>query len=169
MTKDIVKQGFALAEKEQKEKQVEEVKQIVLKTLEKKRKFEKERDEIIGKIKVLNMDIEDLKNGKLDRIAERQEKDEEAKKVSVVIIIKEKVINNYNPWYIPYQIIWNTPSNNFYYANSVTCDNALLKSTYTDCNTDAFVGYNHTINCSVAKEATAGAYELSNNEIVHLR
>jgi len=174
MEKAIVKEGVALAEKEQREKQVQEVKNIVLKTLEKKRALEKERDERVEKIKILNMDLEDLKLGKLDRIVERQEKDEKAKQTSVVVIIKEKVIveHHYDPWYVPYRIVWNPP----YYPvvpsypmisfkqncdDIVSFDNQIASK--TTCNA-MFT----SISCSAAKDATIGAYTLDGT-VVNLR
>lgn len=166
MTEKIVKEGVELAEKELREKQVQEVKQIVLKTLERIKEQEKIRDEAIDKIKILKMDIDDLKDGKIDRIVERQEKDSKAKQVSVVMIIKEEIHHHYNPWYVPYRIIWQEPvlplvpliQNAVYMGHSGMNE----ITSYTSCN-------HPSINCSVAKDATVGVYELSNSEIVHLR
>jgi len=164
MTKDIVKEGFALAEDEGRKKQVEEVKKIVLKTLEKideKSKYRKELDE---EIRLLKMDIDDLKEGKLDRIVERQEKDEKAKKTSVVIIIKEKeVIREYNPWYWPYRIQWQPYDTTPAFCSSGTNSiNIYGGSTSSTCMTLP------TINCSVAKDSVTGTYSV-NDAVVHLR
>ena len=170
MTKEIVKEGFALAEKSEREKQVNEVKLIVLKTLEKKRAQEKIRDEAIAKIKVLNMDIEDLRDGKLDRIAERQEKDEQAKQTSVVIIIKEKEVHHhYDYWHYPYRIVWQEP----FYVPPITSPKTALGSissgdVYQCQNNSGYIEAS-AINCSIAKDATVGAYALMSNEVIHVR
>jgi len=172
MTEKLVKEGFAQAEKEQHEKQVAEVKKIVLKTLEKKREYERIRDDAVSKIKILNMDLEDLKEGKLDRIVERQDKDEEAKRISVVVIIKEKEVHHYhdNPWYVPYRIVWNEPMPFIPLVHTPVFTNpAIYCSTTSNSGNDSVVSYSSAINCSTAKEASVGAYELSNSEIVHLR
>lgn len=167
MTEAHVKEGFALAEKEMREKQVTEVKKIVLKTLEKIKEQEKIRDDASKKVKILKMDIDDLKDGKIDRIVERQEKDEEAKRTSVVIIIKETV-NNYSPWYMPYRVVW--PQQTYYYA-----DNGLTALTTTTFGNAVSAGWSSqaasnyaTINCSAAKESTVGAYEVEGT-IINLR
>ena len=186
VAKDIVKQAFSEAENELKDKQVEEVKRIVKKTLEKLDKLKKDKSELDEKIKVLKMDIDDLKEGKLDRIVERQDKDPEAKKTSVVIIkkviIKEREVPNY--WYWPYQIRWNTPtwdgSGTFYCDNATTTElnitnttgNMLCAYNTLTYNGSAFSnGVEMTmspINCSVAKDSVVGTYNV-NGKAIHLR
>lgn len=169
MTEELVKEGFALAEKELKEKQVQEVKKIVAKTLEKLEEVKKEIRELNEERKILEMDIEDLKDGKIDRIVERQEKDPKAKEVSVVVILKEKeVIREVNPWYWPYQVIWppvvtTTPISPIpVWYGSTSGEGVMSALTCGDS-----LGCN-TISCSVAKEATVGTYEV-NGHPVHLR
>lgn len=184
MKQDIVKQGVQLAQDELREKSVQEVKKIVLKTLEKLKELETDKHKLDKQIKVLKMDIEDLKEGKLDRIVERQEKDEEAKKTSVVIIIKEKeVIREVerSPWYWPYRIMWQpqyvphqpivfggTTIENMHYCGG---DNAYTLTTGATSNGMtglAMSGSWSTINCSVAKDAVVGAYNVG-TEVVNLR
>lgn len=176
MTNEIVKQGFADAEKELQNEKVSEVKKIVKKTLEKIRDLDKSIDELQEKRKILKLDIEDLKDGKLDRIVERQEKDEKAKQVSVVVIIKEKeVIREVSPWYWPYRIIWNqptyVPAYPFIQPAVTWCTTAIDNSctiasnTYTNVDTDLGRSY---INCSIAKDSTPGAYDVE-GKVVNLR
>lgn len=165
-SKEIVKKGFELAQEELKEKQVKVVKEIVKKTLEK-------LDDVKGKIKelqeekkILELDIDDLKEGRLDRIEERQTVDPKAKKVSVVVIIKEKEIVN-NSWYQPYYIErWNVPVYpTINYSNGLSSAGGFVTtdlSDFTNCN-DVM-----TINCSVAKANVAGAYDI-NDHIINLR
>lgn len=159
MEKEIVKQGYEEAQKILKEKQIEEVKRIVTKTLEKieivDSKIEakkQELKELEEEKKLLKMDIDDLKEGRLDRIQERQEKDPKAKNTSIVIIFRERTVPSYpqpitidrNPWYDPYKVTW--------YCN--TSDNSCINST--------------SVNGSVAKYATPGTYVLT-NKVVNLR
>jgi len=155
MDKKLAKKGYELAQKELKEKQVEEVKKMVLKTLEKLEELKKQKKDIEKKIKILKMDLDDLKEGRLDRIAERQEKDKEAKDTSVVIIIKEKEVIKENPWYWPYKIVWKLENDT---ANwDVTWDS---------------VSYSATNYCvitpSTAKYAAVGTYEVG-DKIIHFR
>jgi hypothetical protein len=192
--KEIAKLAFAEAEKEAKEKQVAEVKRIVVKTLEKLDAVKKDIKVLQEKERILKMDIDDLKEGRLDLIAERQEKDPEAKKVSVVLIIKEKEIireKEYvpvpspSPWYFPYQVVWQVP-----YTPTYTSPTILCQSTTTGMTAGGSVGiaYSSTssnctlsdgssfqasvepmvINGSVSKYATTGSYEV-NGHIINLR
>jgi hypothetical protein len=165
MTEAHVKQGYELAEKELKDSQVQEVKKIVLKTLEKIKEQEKIRDEASKKVKILKMDIDDLKEGKIERIVERQEKDDEAKDTSVVIIIRETV-NNYSPWYVPYRVVWQEPipycPMPITYTSTNSLSNFAAFSQATSGNSYA------TINCSTAKDSTIGAYDVDGT-VVNLR
>lgn len=190
--KEIVKKAFEQAEQDARDKQVAEVKKIVTKTLEKLDAVKKELKAKHEEERLLKMDIDDLKEGRLDRIAERQDKDPEAKKVSVVLIIKEKeVIREVpSPWYFPYQVIWQIPYVPTYYGpvyttNTIDCHSGStnLMSTCisgsignaSNCtlsdgsNFQATVtGVPMSITCSVAKSATVGAYTVGDH-IVHLR
>lgn len=188
--KDIAKRAFSEIEEEKTNKQVAEVKKIVTKTLEKLDTVKKEIKKLQDEEKVLKMDIDDLKEGRLDRISERQEKDPEAKKVSVVVIIKEKeIVREVSPWYWPYQVIWQ------YVPPVYTSPTIMCNSTVSMCNnaagltytsaggntswagdvtpvgsigTSATLSCGDTINCSVAKNATIGTYDIQGH-IVHLR
>ena len=179
MESKIVKEGFDLAQKGQREKQVEEVKKIATKTLERLEEVRKNRKTLEEEERILKLDIEDLKEGRLDRIVERQEKDPKAKQTSVVTIIREKeVIREVGPWYWPYRVYWNEP---IYYpaiGMSTTqnfCFNTQSAGSYTNtanCGTltsNATMGNFETITCSIAKDATVGTYGLSGGHIVHLR
>jgi len=174
MEKSLVKKAVEEAEKDLQEKQKKEVKLIVLKTLEKINSLNNDRKkakdtvkELDAKIKLLKMDIEDLKEGRLDRIAERQEKDDEAKKVSVVIIIKEKeVIREYPYWHWPYRITWIDPQPICPSTWTWTVDkdntSGTIYQTYDGCY------YTNQITSSVAKWSTKGSYEVDGN-VVNLR
>lgn len=185
MSPGLIKEAFELAEKEFKEKKIDEVKRIVLKTLERIDELVKEKGALEEKIKILRMDIDDLKEGKLDRIVERQEKDEKAKNTSVVVIIKEKeVIREVSPWYWPYRIYWNPapvvqPLITWGSGTEITSANSLdVPCTLTDGKalgiTDAqiascsYLSEQRIIDCSTAKDYTIGTYEVG-EKIVHLR
>ena len=188
--KEMVKEAYAAAEKERREKQVAEVKKIVTKTLEKLDSVKKEIKEKQEEERILKMDIDDLKEGRLDRISERQEKDPEAKKISVVLIIKEKEIIREvpAPWYFPYQVIWQVPYVPTYSTNTVylgSAGSSIVGTAQSGNITDAAIGSSNctlsdgtqlnatvtsypTINCSVAKFATVGSYDV-NGHIINLR
>jgi len=166
MNKEIVKEGFELAQNELKEKQVKAVKEIVKRTLEKLEDVKGKIKELQEEKKILELDIEDLKMGRLDRIEERQTVDPKSKKVSVVVIVKEKEIVN-NNWYQPYVIErWNIPVYpTINYSNGIS-------SSGNFCTADLgnFTGGTGimTINCSVAKDNVAGAYNI-NDHVINLR
>lgn len=179
--KEVVKEGVEQAEKALRERQVAEVKKIVLKTLEEIDSLDRNISKLQEKRKVLKMDLDDLKEGRLDRIAERQETDEKAKQASVVIIIREKeVIREVGPWYWPYQVIWQVPQPIYPSVNipSVwTADMPAPQVFVTSTNgvsrpgaitSDAIDVTGTVISCSVAKDSAPGAYKLEHG-IVHLR
>jgi hypothetical protein len=169
MKEDIVKKGYEAAEKDLQEKQIEKVKAIVARTLEKLESLKKEEKEIAKKIKYLKMDLDDLKNGKLDVIKERQEKDPDAKKCAV-IIIKEVIRESYpvvvgTPWYKPYDVYWNGP---YLYADggSNLCNSASFASnnvSFSDAPVNAMV-----LTSSVVKNNSSGAYEIG-DKVIHFR
>ena len=178
MNKTLVKKAVEEAEKDLKDKQVKEVKKIVLETLEKLSNLKDDRktaQEKVGdidkKIRILKMDIDDLKEGRLDRISERQEKDKEARDTSVVIIIKEKeVVREYPYWQWPYRIIWEKPCYPEYPTGPTTWTTVEYNNTSHNSfvTAEQLVGSSITINSSVAKWATAGSYTVG-DDIINLR
>jgi predicted nuclease with TOPRIM domain len=81
--KDVNKEAFKQAEKELLEIQVEKVKGFILETLKKMEVKKKEKEKIDEELRILKMDIEDLRNGRFDKIEERIEKSKVARGVSV--------------------------------------------------------------------------------------
>jgi len=188
--KEKVKKAYSEVEQElsaERDRKIkEQVKGIVKQTLEKIDKLKGQREKIDKRIKVLKLDIDDLKEGHLDRIKERQEKDPEAKRVSVIVIKEKEVIREpypVNPWYRPYEIYWNHTTT-YPDTNNVYCDNgtgsAPLLTTTTENSASASVNLamntvnakpNYTVftlNNSSAKDNVIGTYKI-NNQIVHLR
>jgi regulator of replication initiation timing len=172
MEQDTVKRGLKLAQDELREKQVAEVKQLALRTLEKLDELEKQITELNEQRKLLKLDLEDLKEGRLDRILERQEKDPKAKKVSVFTVIKEKetVYVPYgtpNWWYTPYVIetkpsVWCQATS----TNNSTIGGSFIGGVITtsdSCSAESFM-----LNGSVTKDACRGTYTV-HNSVVHLR
>ena len=81
---EINKEAYKQAEKELLEKRVNEVKGFILETLEKIERKKKEKARIEEELRVLKLDIEDMKNGKFDKIEERIEKSKVARGISVI-------------------------------------------------------------------------------------
>jgi len=164
--KEIAKTAFEQVENEARNKQVETVKRIVERTLEKIDILSKDIKERQEQKKILELDIDDLKAGKIDQIVERQEKSEKAKQTSVVVIIKEKVVERqvpYSPWYWPYTVVWQDQvplsTGDTFYVNGTSGSNNLVYSTGSS-------GWSmNTINCSVAKDATMGTYAIGNHTV----
>ncbi len=150
-----------LAEKELKEeerkKQFKVIKEAIKGELEKLEEKKKQRKELDQEIKIHKQNIDNIREGRLDLIEERQRKDERAKVVSTIIIEREKIVDKPypypvtplpvipNPWYDPYRIYWTTADDHTGYAN-------------TDMSFT-------TVNCSVAKDASPGTYELTNGTV----
>jgi len=144
MKKELARKGYELAQKEFRKKQIEKVKEIVMKTLEKLEDLKKQKKEIEEKIRILKMDIEDLKQGRFDRILERQEKDKKAKEISVVKI--EKKDNNDYSFDVSYS---------YYPSTGWT-----LTSNVSDTSI--------TVDPYIAKTYTVGTYKVG-DKIIHLR
>ena len=89
--------------RDMKQKQVDIIKEAVRLTLEKLEVMEKQKDVLQDQLKVLKHDLFDLKDGRLDRILERQSLSEDVKKVSVVLVTKTTVVTNTSPWYEEYE------------------------------------------------------------------
>lgn len=151
-----------LAEKELKEenkkKQFRIIKEAIKGELEKLEEKKEQRKELDEEIKIHKQNIDNIREGRLDLIEERQKKDERAKAVSTIIIEKEKPVEKpvpypypvvpipYNPWYEPYRIHWTTTGG---YCGDANTDTAQFTM----------------VNCSVAKEASAGTYVLNNGTV----
>ena len=159
--KKDVKKGYELAEKELKEKQIEEVKNIVKATLEKIEALKDRKKDIEQEIKILKLDLENFKDGRLDLVEERQKKDKKASEVSVVKVIKEVEHHYYDRWYEPYKIYWYpstiTVQQDFTSDGTFYCNGTDTASIANSTNSGSWT----TINCSIAKYASPGAYSVA--------
>lgn len=81
--KDINKEAYKQAEKELLEGKVEKVKGYILETLKKIDSKNKERQRIDEEVRILKLDLDDLRNGRFEKIEERIEKSAVARRVSV--------------------------------------------------------------------------------------
>jgi uncharacterized protein (UPF0335 family) len=92
--------------REMKEKQVAVIKEAVQQTYEKLETLEKNKNDLQNQIKILKHDLFDLKDGRLDRVLERQSLNEGVKLISVIVVTKPapngQVHNNVSPWYEDY-------------------------------------------------------------------
>jgi len=180
MDKEKAKKAAELAEKELREeeekKQIDLIKKAIKQTLEAIKTKEKERCKLNKEIKTLKQDIDNIRAGRLDLIAERQEKDEEAKKTSIIEVVKVKEVHHhhYDRWYWPYKIIYKELYWTTYCGNS-TAD-IPCGTSWSTCDSDIYSGNtNLTLtaavnftNCSIAKDAFAGTYKLDSGDCVTL-
>ena len=126
------KQAYQSAKKEldeeTKRKLIDEMKGYIKQTLQ---SIEDKKTDIAEKqqeLKALKADLDDLEQGRLDKIKERQEKDPIARRVSVIKIIT--IINNYpsiEPYFQPYIPSWTTTP---YTTGTAYCP-ADISGTYT--------------------------------------
>jgi len=125
--------------RDMKQKQVDIIKEAVRLTLEKLEVMEKIKDVLQDQLKVLKHDLFDLKDGRLDRILERQSLSEDVKKVSVVLVTKTtgQAVTNTSPWYEDYE---------FKLVGGESCK----------------------INNSLTKTHASGSYKLKDGTIRHL-
>lgn len=163
--KEIAKAAFDQLDKENRDNKIKEVKAIVQATLDKREKLKKQIQDLQKEKKILDSDLEDLRNGRLDLIAERQEKNPEAAKVSVVIIVKEKEIVREVPvYYWPYHITWQMPT----YPSNVFLSGLSIASNSTGMNNSLTIGNSYTLTSNVVKSNYAGTYTV-NNDVIDLR
>lgn len=152
-------------QKEKEEKQIKLIKESIKQTLEKIESKGKERTKLNKEIKTLKQDIDNIRAGRLDLIAERQEKDGEAKKTSIIEVIKVKEIHHhhYDRWHEPYKITFKEP---YYSIPSVWLADDISYGESNTINTGSSC-YMSTTN-SVAKSAYAGTYQLKSGDCVTL-
>ena len=167
--KNLTKEAYDEVQNEKREKQKDEIKKIITKSLEELDKKEKNRKDLDDEIRILRRDVEDFKEGRLDRVEERQQKDPKAKNVSVVTIVKKEEHHHYhstpNWWYRPYEITWNP-----FYAETTYTTGLAMTTTGTTLsnNMDSFAlttdcsvsGESVFLTCSSAKDFTQGTYLL---------
>jgi hypothetical protein len=89
---------------ELKQKQIATIKEAVRLTLKKLNDLEEQRNILQDYIKIVKHDLFDLKDGRLDRILERQGLNEEAKKISVFVVMKAETPAGTPPWYENYTL-----------------------------------------------------------------
>ena len=129
MDKYLIKKALDAAEKEHQEKEIEHIKKIIVSYLERIQDKTTKRAELDKEISLLKKDLEDLKAGRLDKIEERQEKDPEAKRMSIIFVKKiEKEYIPYYPWRSPYEITWQA-TNYTYPHNFVSGSDTLTMNT----------------------------------------
>jgi len=97
-----IKKAFKDAKKDLKEEKIKQFKEVILKTLNLLEKKQKTQRDIVKEIQILKADIKDFKEGRLDRIQERQAKDKRASEISVVQIKKGKIVEGSKYWQQPY-------------------------------------------------------------------
>lgn len=83
---NINKEAFKQAEEQLLKERVEKVKGYILETLRKIESKKKDKENLDEQLRILKMDLEDLRNGRFEKIEERIEKSKVARLVSVVPI-----------------------------------------------------------------------------------
>lgn len=81
---NTINEGFKEAQKEFDERFVKEIKEQTLRTLESLEKEKANKANVEENIRILKLDLEDLKLGRLDKIKERQDKSSHARAISEI-------------------------------------------------------------------------------------
>lgn len=183
MNKEVVKKAFESAEQELENKLIEKIKDIVKKTLEHIKILDEKIDTLQEERKILKLDLDDLKEGRLDRIEQRQKEDAKAKKTSVVEVIREVHHHHYDWWYQPYKLIYHEktypklPDVFYCNGNSAGLDPVYVKGqaiSFGSTGAQDSVTTNNaedatfTVNSSLAKKNVIGTYNVFGTS-VHLR
>lgn len=137
--KDVNKEAFKQAEKELLVEKVKEVKSLILETLRKTEDKKKEKVRLDEELRILKSDLEDLRNGRFEKIQERREKSKVAKNISVDI---EKVFPTHP---------------------ETVCSNNFL-----DCRGVDSSNITSPLQSTPWLELTAGCYVLENNKNFYL-
>jgi len=172
MNKEACKKALREAENELEEKNIKELKRVIKSTLLRIKELDAEIKTKQEEKRILKLDIDDFKEGRLDRIEERQAKDKTAKKVAIVRVVKVKEIHHHHDrWYNPYVVTWNTPYNPFdntVYCGAGSSQDLTFSSSGNSGGGSSFVGSSFTLTNSVAHDNVAGTYLVSDKPI-HLR
>jgi hypothetical protein len=114
--KELNKKAFEQAEKELFDKRVKIAKDYILQTLEKIEEKKKEKAKVEEELRVLKLDLEDIRKGNFKSIEERVEKSSVAQDITVIPYIKiieiirerEKFepIRPWGPQYPDPNIVW---------------------------------------------------------------
>ena len=93
--KDLNKQAFAEVEKQLQDQKIVKVKEYILQTLNSIDIKKNEKARIEESLRILNLDLEDLRNGKFEKIEERNKSSQLAQSISSYLPIDFpfKVIN----------------------------------------------------------------------------
>ena len=173
MNKEVIKKVVQSAEQELEDKQVEKLKDVVKDILRKIKDLDDEIFKLEEDRKILKLDIDDLKAGRLDKIEERQKVDKKAKSVSVIVVEKE-VHHHYDRWYQPYVIHYvpysTVPNFQPLICNSVLNTGAAQSTSVINglaigMSTTNACGANFTLNASIAKNHTSGTYDLGTKTV----
>ena len=145
-SEETVKKAFELAEKEVQEIEVSKIKKIVQSYLQDIEELVEKKKDVEEKIKVLKSELDDLKDGRIDKIKERHEKDEKARNIFIIIVkcIEQEYLP-LQPWRSPWIIQLKNDINNgfvFMGANGAitTTGNTFANftgGTYTVTNTNS--------------------------------
>jgi hypothetical protein len=125
-----------------KQRQIAAIKEIVKLTFEHIDGLEKVKAGIQDHIKILKHDLFDLKDGRLDRILERQGMNEEIKGLSIIKVSCKQGEQGKSPWYVEYEV-----------AYSIANDADIVKV---------------SVNNSVSKMHASGSYKLKDGSIKYL-
>lgn len=83
--KKLYREAFEEVEKEILDEKIKEVKGYIHETLQKIEEKKQEKEKVEEELRILKLDLEDLRNGKFDKMIERQSKSQASKRVSVHI------------------------------------------------------------------------------------
>lgn len=170
MNKEIAKKAFESAENELTDKAVEKLKLVIKSTLERVRSIEESIDKLQEEKKILKLDLEDLKEGRLDRIEERQLNDKKSKDVSAVEVVKEIHHHHHYEWWNQPYVIKVKPVkwyDNIVYSDSIGDPVFALGCSTTELSNGTSVSF--TATGSLSKNNAVGTYHLTNDDVVHFR
>lgn len=158
--KQLVKLAEEELEQEKVEKQKQLIKDAIKQTLERIEELDNEIKEKQRKKKILKQDIDNIRAGRLDLIEERQKKNGEAGRTSVIRVEKVKEVHHYyDHWYEPYRIYPLPDPYPYIPQTPIWCSTADCGSTLAN---DSYM----TITSSMAKDVSCGTYKLDSGTVL---
>lgn len=161
--KEIVQRAFKEALKQIDDKKVDEIKALVLRTLEAKEEAEKRRAQAVKDIQLLKKDLDDLRSGDIESLRERHEADKTADNRSpVTTTIIKNIFYGYvaQPWYVPVPAppVWVSP---------YQCNTFSVVNTTGSAAPSQISGSMYVMSANSVSAAVSGTYNLTNGNNIY--
>lgn len=164
---EVVSNAIEQLEKEKQETEIKKIKGIVEAYLNKIFAKKETIKEAQKELKELEADLDDLKAGRLDKIEERQDKDPEHNKITLICVkkIAEEYIP-YQPWRSPFNIEFKSYPAGYIYTTTTDCNYTTAGTNYLFDTMDSVTSMMNATG-KMFQNFTGGSYDIGGH-IVNL-